>query len=718
MLLTGWKAARLASRAQVGLLGAAALAAILTGCARPHPARSAKGANLLLITIDTVRADHIGVYGYRSAETPTLDRLAATGVRLADASSPAPLTAPAHASILTGLLPPHHGVRNNGAERLAETTPTLATHLAAAGYRTGAFVGAFVLDHRFGFATGFERFDDDIPFDPRAGVDAERPGRVVVDRAFGWLAEPSEKPFFAWVHLYDAHAPYQPPEPYRTRFAGAPYDGEIAEVDHQVGRLMEWLQRSGRTATTVVAVAADHGEALGEHGETTHGLLLYQACLRVPVIVSAPGVLPAGAVVAAPVSLVDLAPTLAAVLAVPLGGPAGPPLDGRDLSAALLAGKEAEATDVYAESRYPATFGWSPLAALRRGALKYIAGPDPELYDLAADPAESSNLVSARGADAAALASRLAALARTTATAPPSAVESRTLARLQSLGYVGSGAGTGAAASGKDPKAMMPLFRAFEAAHWAVVAGKLDAARPELERLVAADAANPAFVAQLAEICREAGDFPRAITLYRRAIELAPGDRNFRYNLGATLLMARQTGDAIAALDTAIALDPLRAEAHNALGMALALGGNLERGREQLVKASELDPHDPRIMNNLGDVLREMKRYDDAERAYRGAIRIDPRDPAPWEGVGTLEVMRNRPALAIADFERALELAPGFHQARFDRGIAEELSGNRPAAIAAYRDFLARAAADPNLARQRQMAEQSLARLEAGAPKP
>lgn len=716
MALARWQASGSSSWLRVGVVCLSCLTAGLSGCSRSHPVHSGKGFNLLLVTMDTVRADHVGVYGYRTAETPTLDRLAKSGVRLADVSTPVPLTAPAHASILTGLLPPRHGVRNNGAERLAGTTPTLATRLAAAGYRTGAFIGAFVLDHRFGLATGFDRYDDDIPFDPRAGLDAERPGQVVVDRALAWLERPSEKPFFAWVHLYDAHAPYEPPEPYRTRFRDAPYDGEIAEVDHQVGRLIEWLQRSGHAGTTVVAIAGDHGEALGEHGELTHGLLLYQDCLHVPVILWAPAVLPAGSVVTTPVSLVDLAPTLAGILGVSFEEAAQPPVDGHDLSGSLLAGKEPAPEDVYAESYYAKTFGWSPLVALRRGSLKYIEGPDPELYDLAVDPAEANNLLPGRSADAAPLAARLATLAKATTTTTVAPVESEALARLESLGYVGGGASAGTATSRKDPKAMMPLLRAFETAHWAMVAGRFDVARAELERLVTMDPSNPAFVAQLAEACRQSGDYPRAITMYRRAVELSPGDRNFRYNLAVTLLMAHDTDEAIAALKTAISVDPLRAEAYNALGIALSLKGNLEGGRKELEKASQLDPNDPRIMNNLGDVLRDLKRYDDAELAYRRAIQIGPRLPAPWEGLGRLEVMRNRPALAVPDFEHALALAPNLHQARFDRGIAEELSGNRPAAIAAYKDFLARSAGDPNLAQQRQTAEQALARLEARPP--
>ncbi|MGH9464339.1 MAG: sulfatase, partial [Thermoanaerobaculia bacterium] len=338
-----------------------ALAALLAaGCDRP-----AREGNLLLVTLDTVRADRLGAYGYAPATTPNLDRLAAEGVRFAQAQAAAPLTLPSHATILTGQLPPGHGLRQNGAPVAGPGLATLAGHLAAAGYRTGAFVGSFVLDHRFGLSQGFDVYDDEVERDVSmtAGLEAERPGGEVVDRALAWLAEDDGRPFFAWVHLYDAHAPYAPPEPFAAAHPGRPYDGEIAAVDAEVGRLLEQLQTQRLTEQTVFAVASDHGEALGEHGEPTHGVLLYEGSLRVPLILSASGILPAGWVVEEPVGLVDLAPTLATLVGHPwsAGG------DGRDLSTALRARNEPPRADLYAETEYPTLFGWSGLAALRRG---------------------------------------------------------------------------------------------------------------------------------------------------------------------------------------------------------------------------------------------------------------------------------------------------------------------------------------------------------------
>ncbi len=697
------------------VLGAAFAAATLiqSACARPRQATSASNFNVLLITLDTVRADHIGAYGYGKVETPNLDRLASQGVRFAEAGSPVPLTLPAHATILSGLLPPRHGVRNNGAERFPEGPATLASRLSAAGYRTGAFIGAFVLDRRFGLGRGFDRYDDEIPRERVADLDAERPGRVVTDSALAWLEEKSNKPFFAWVHLYDAHAPYAPPEPLRTRYADRPYDGEIAEVDAQVGRLLGELEKQGVADRTVVAVVGDHGEELGEHGELTHGLLVYEPSLHVPLILRAPGVLPAGWVVETPVSLVDLAPTLAGLVARPLPATADRPLNGHDLSKALRERREPSGEELYAESLYGTSFGWSPVSAVRRGDLKYIAAPRPELYDLRRDPGERDNLLVRRPAQAEELAARLASLAGSGEKAAPAPLDAEARARLLSLGYLaGANLGGGKGTQGKDPKDAVVLFRGFEEAHWALVDGRLADARSQFEKLVGADVGNPVFVGQLAEVCRRTGDLGRAVELYRQVVAIAPEDRDARYNLATTLQDAGRHEEAMDALTAAIRLDPRRPEAHNALGIALALRGELEGARQEMAKSVELDPRNARAFNNLGNVLRDLKRPAEAEQAYRRAVELAPTYADPLNGLGTLEVQRDNPAAAIPYFDRALSIAPQLHEARLNRGIAEELAGNRDAAIAAYRDFLARTAGERQFAEQRHVARQLLARLE------
>jgi len=706
---------RAVTRCLILLLGAAlpGLGGCGGGASLPEPG-PARGWNLLLITLDTVRADHLGAYGSSQAETPHLDALAARGLRFEQAWSAVPLTLPSHASILSGLLPPHHGLHQNGAGSLPEAVPTLASTLAAAGYRTGAFVGAFVLDRRFGLARGFDIYDDEIDrAEGPAGLEAERPGHVVVDRALAWLGAAraggegaGDRPFFAWVHLYDAHAPYEPPEPFASRHRDRPYDGEIAAVDAEVGRLLAALAERGLTERTLVAVVADHGEALGEHGELTHGLLLYEPSLRVPFLLAAPGLLPAGAVVATPVTLVDLAPTLVSLLGTSLPGAT----DGHDLAPALLAGDEPAAADLFAETEYPTSFGWSPLTALRRGPLKLIQAPKPELYALDRDPGETTNRLAAHRKEVAEMAARLGELAGDRRTAAPTELDAATRNRLAALGYVSPAP---ANSSGKlpDPKDVVHLFRAYEEAHWALEAGRFAVALPALSGLVEEDPANPVFRSALGRAFRQAGDPGRAAELYRQAVAAAPRDPENWYNLAVTLREAGELGEAVTALGEALALDPDRPEALNALGVAHAALGHPEEARQALTRATAVDPRNPRAWNNLGNVLRDLGHHGEAEAAYRRATELAPGYADPWNGLGTLEASRDRPREALPYFDKALSLDPALHEVRFNRAIALELAGQKTAAVAAYKDFLTAAAGDPAFQQQRQVATRLLARL-------
>jgi arylsulfatase A-like enzyme/Flp pilus assembly protein TadD len=696
----------------------------LGGCSRESAPRRP---NLVLVTLDTVRADHLGCYGDREAATPWLDRLAGEGIRFANASSAVPLTLPSHTTVLTGLLPPHHGLRNNGVGALRPGTATLATLLASAGYRTGAFIGAFVLDHRFGLKAGFEVYDDEIERDPKAGVvlEAERPGREVVDRALAWLARDDARPFFLWVHLYDAHAPYTPPPAWSARHPGRPYDGEVSAVDEQVGRILEALRRRGLDGRTAVAVAADHGESLGEHGELTHGLLLYEPTLHVPLLLRAPWGLKAR-VVEAPVSLVDLAPTLAGLLGHPF--PAADSLDGRDLSRNLLAGGEPAGGEVYAETRYPAVFGWTPPVALRRRDLKYISGSRPELYDLRRDPREQANLLGRpRAPEARGFAARLAAIeASAVTTARPLAADAETRARLASLGYVtgsaeragstGGGAGgpPGEAArmSSIDPKTMVDLFQRFERANARLTSGDSQAAVSELEALVAADPDNPVFRGKLGAAWRERGETAKALPLYRQATAAAPRDPEAWYNLASALQEAGRSDEARQAIERALQLDAGRPEAHNTLGIVELGQGNLEQARREFAAATAIDPRDAAAFNNLGNVLRAEHKLDEAASAYQRSAALAPRYAEPLNGLGTLAVERDRPREALPFFERALALAPGYHEVRLNRAIAQDLAGDAGGASSSYQDFLAATAGDPKFSEQRRAAQQLLARLE------
>ena len=717
MATFAWRAP---ARALPPLLLSGLLALGMGGCSRE--ARAPRHPNLVLFTLDTVRADHLGCYGDRQAITPTLDRLAGEGLRFADASSAVPLTLPSHTSLLTGLLPLHHGLRNNGVGALRAGTATLATLLAAAGYRTGAFVGAYVLDHRFGLKPGFEVYDDEIERDPNAGftLEAERPGREVVDRALAWLATMKTigdaRPFFLWVHLYDAHAPYTPPPAWGARHPGRPYDGEISEVDEQVGRVLEALRQRGVDGETAVAVAADHGEGLSDHGELTHGLLLYQSTLHVPLLLRAPWALKPR-VVAAPVSLVDLAPTLAGLLGHPFPGP----LDGRDLSRTLLAGGEPAEAEIYAETRYPATFGWSPLAALRRRDLKYISSARPELFDLKRDPGEGASLLASSAADPGrGFARRLAAIEATALQGPLPAADAETRAKLASLGYVAGPAPTAPPISktsepktgGLDPKTVVDLFQRFERANARLTGGDSAAAVSELAALVAADPANPVFRGKLAAAYREHGETAKALPIYRQAATAAAEDPEAWYNLASALQEAGQPAEARQAIERALKLDASRPEAHNTLGIVALGQGRLEEARREFSAAAELDPRDASALNNLGNALRAEHKLDDAVNAYQRSAAVAPRYAEPLNGLGTLEVERDQPRAALPYFERALALAPGYHEVRLNRAIAQDLAGDAGGAVSSYQDFLAVTAGNPKFSEQRHAAQQLLARLE------
>ena len=656
--------------------GVVLAAALFLACHREHPRY-----NVLLITLDTFRADRVG------ALTPALAKLAHEGVAFTNADSPVPLTLPAHSSLLSGLLPPQHGLRNNGAGSFPTDRETLATLLSKNNYRTGAFVSSFVLDHRFGLNRGFDVYDDEVARDPTqtsAGLEAERRGGETVDRALSWLKGGDARPFFAWVHLYDAHAPYAPPAPYPQT-----YDGEIAYVDAQVARLLGAIDRSN----TIVAVVGDHGESLGEHGEMTHGLLLYEPTLHVPLIVAAPEL--QARTIAGAVSTVDLAPTLASLAGVPFG------------SNNLLS---APSKDIYAETEYPVQLGWSDLKSMRRGDLKFIRAPQPEVYDLARDPRETSNQLEQQRRAYHDLSAALDAVKATTVSTSTT-LDEEARRKLASLGYIAPTNATAANGPRPNPETMAPLFRKFEQAHLLLVTHREKEALPILEQLARDDANNAVFRATLAQAWRQQGNLKRAIELYREAAAQTPDDPEAWYNLAAAFQDAGDQEKAGTAIAEALRLDKKRPEAHNVLGIALASTGQPAAAIGEFQKAIDIDPRNARAYNNLGNVLRAMNRPDDAAQAYRKSIELAPRYPDPLNGLGTLAVQRDRPAEALPLFDKAIALAPNFFEARLNRGIALQLSGDRAGAIREYESLLRDAGSRPDLAPQRKAAAQLLARL-------
>lgn len=433
-------------------------------------------ANVLLITLDTVRADHLGCYGGRVAQTPTLDRLAREGIRFEYAYSPAPLTLPAHASLMTGLQPLTIGLTDNGMRATRFPVATMAERLLADGYDTAAFVAAFVLNSMHGLDRGFKHYDDG----PAEAGDVFQmfrrtaPAVERVDRLLEWLRLPRKQPFFAWLHLYDAHAPYLPPQGFASRYAAHPYDGEIAYLDSQLARVVAYLEREGLIENTLIIVAADHGESLGEHGEVTHGVFLYDATLRVPLIMHWPQKLDPR-IEEKPVALVDVMPTLLGLLGLEQQVPS----HGVDLFATTT---EPRPWRFFAYSDYPhRQYGWAALAALREGALKYIDAPRPELYDTQHDPGELSNLFkpdsapasATRLADAVSIATR-ELRAQSEHGAVDGQLNAQQRQRLQSLGYLaGNRAEQPISKEAIDPKDGIHTFGPVDSAFEALATGHL-----------------------------------------------------------------------------------------------------------------------------------------------------------------------------------------------------------------------------------------------------
>jgi arylsulfatase A-like enzyme/Flp pilus assembly protein TadD len=667
---------------------AAALAVLAAGlpagCGRRAAAPSASPASVLLVTIDTLRADRVGAYGYAAARTPHLDALAGEGVLFTEALAPAPLTLPAHATLLSGLEPPHHGVHDNGAAVFPDSVPTLATALKESGRATGAFVGAFVLDRRFGLARGFDHYDDLLPRRRDGGsvLESERPCDAVAAAAAGWIGRQSG-PFLAWAHFYDPHAPYAPPAPHRDAHPGRPYDGEVSQADGCLGRVVA-AARARAGAGLVVAVAGDHGEALGDHGESTHGFFVYQATLRVPLVIAGPG-LPRGQRRGGIARASDVLPTLLARLGVP--APAG--LDGRD----LLAGEGREA---YAESEYPARLGFAPLRALRVGGLKLIEAPRPELYDLAADPEERRNLAAERPADVERLRAALAAARRGERSAPATA-DAAIAERLRALGYAAGGV-RAPGGNGEDPKDALPLWRRFEDATWAQARGDHDRAAGLLRALVAERPANAAFRRALASALREAGRGREAAAALAPA-HLAPGDAAGWHERALALSAAGQARAALEAEDRALAADPRLAEAHTHRGTLLADAGDMDGALRAFGEALRLDPNDAEALADRGNVLRAVGRREEAARDYRQGIERDPRAPGPRNGLGVLAVESGDLETAARLFTEVLHDAPSYHEARLNLAVVEVRRGRIGAARALLREVVARAGDAPVSAR-------------------
>lgn len=603
----------------LGLLGVAAAIAAAAGYRFTRPAP----VNVLLITLDTTRADHIGCYGYAAAKTPALDGLAQRGVMFERAITVAPLTLPAHATLMTGLYPPEHGLRLNGCGALDPNFETLAEILKSRRYRTGAFVGSFVLDHRFGLNSGFDVYDDDMrggdySADP---LHRRRSGATVVQAALDWLNRTAAEPFFCWVHLFDPHAPYAAREQeFGSQFAEHPYDAGIAFADAQVAKLLTWLRDRKLDRNTLIVVVGDHGEGLGDHVEREHGNRLYESTLHVPLWIVTPERPAAGRRVTKPVSLVDVMPTVLDGLGVPVPTE----ISGRSMKPAL-GGVDWDPSDCYSETDFPlAVHGWAPQRSLTTTKWKYIRTTRCELYDLAADPFELHNLAEELPDEAARLDQSLANLESGMRHAEYQTLNlsDRERKKLESLGYLSSG--TKPVINNGQP---LPDMKDMQ---------------PHLERMVDAREAL------------ERGDATEAERLFAEVVEAIPDHALARLFWGESLLQLDRTDEAITAIEDVLRREPGLADARLQLGLAYAAQKKWREAAEEFQHAIAAAPQSAECHFRLAIAWLHLGRRDAARNELQACLAIDPGYVAARLELATLLARSGDPAAGIRECETAL----------------------------------------------------------------
>ncbi|MBN2561207.1 MAG: tetratricopeptide repeat protein [Phycisphaerae bacterium] len=642
--------------------------------------------NVLLITLDTTRADHVGCYGYSEALTPALDELAAKGVLFEQAFSSVPMTLPSHATIMTGLQPPEHGLRVNGEDRLDPSFVTLAAALRDQGYDTGAFIASFTLDSQNGLDQGFNTYDDDLtaayPHHADEPLTAYRPGDLVTDSALAWIEQRNEdQPFFCWVHLFDPHKPYFAHDVLRdTRYAGQEtYDAEIAFMDRQVRRLTDFLREEGLVENTLVVAVADHGEGLDEHREPTHGYMVYETTLSVPLIISQPGKIKAGHRVGAMVSLTDLLPTILDCL----GLKAMDDLPGRSLKGALL-GEEIESIPCYAESYLPYSFyGWSPLFSLTTPRWKYIHSRRRHLYDRQADPGELANLATDRPDIVAQLAEELEEIrkAMVVHVAEKVSLSPEDRARLDAMGYMGGGRVIGGVKDvdvdelqdledrldvlGMTPR-MRDLARRGEIAQLKAIAGEMLRLSPESAQIRC----------DLAEALVNAGEVEDGIREYEEYLNDEAGDDAVHYTLGVILGRQKRFSEAARHFRMAVQLNPKEVRYWERAGVALRDSGDFEGAVRHFTEALRLRPDDAMNQYNLGTVLEKQGDLEGAVRHYNRARALNPVDFQTPRDVGQILVRQKRFPEAIDYYSKALEADPSDAAKHIDLAGVYEQAGD------------------------------------------
>ena len=668
----------------LGAIAAAGILLLRLGSAAPAPSSSRSSRpDVLLVTIDTLRADALGAYGHAGNPSPTVDRLAAAGARFDLAHAQTPLTLPSHATILSGRYPFAHRVRDNAGFRLPAGIATLPVWLQKQGYRTGAFVSAFPLDRRFGLSRGFDVYDDRLTAAPqRAFLERERAGADTVARARAWLDARDGRPTFCWVHIYEPHYPYAPPEPYAARFAGDPYEGEVAAADAALAPLLMPILDAADAGNTIVVLTGDHGESLGEHGEATHGIFAYDATLRVPLIVFAPGIIAPG-VRRDDARHVDVAPTILDLLSIPLPSD----LDGRSL-------RRPSTTETTYFEALSGTFnrGWAPVRGVIRGGLKFIDLPIPELYDLAADPREVHNLASARAADVKAMRTALSRFPF--APAQPAAETASARERLAALGYISAGSAMRSRyTEADDPKRLIAVDRDLQAIVSDDLTGNVAGAIETAQRIARQYPRMPLAWLELAELRRETGDVKGAIDALTRASEIDPSNVQVATLLGASLIQAGRAADAVGRLERFAAAPGADLEILRTLALAKARNGSPDEALQLLARAHAEDPEDAQLYVDEATIDLIARRPPQARAALEQALRRDPDLAAAHSTYAALLADEGRGDEAATHWRAAAARDPGEYRRIFALGVAQARAGHTAQARIALEFFVASAPA-------------------------
>ena len=710
------------------------------GCAKKRP-------NILVITFDTTRADYMDYATGGSGRTPVLDELAKRGTWFSTAITSQPLTVPSHTTIMTGQYPYRHGVRNNGTYIVPAEAVTLAERLKGEGYATHAIVSAFVLDSQFGLDQGFDDYDDDLSGGPKQQLFMfkEVPAETTSQKAVTWLKEkqPADQPFFLWLHFFDPHADYRPPDGFRNRFPGDPYSAEIAYADVELGRVLTELEEQGLMEDTLVVFTSDHGEGLGDHGERTHGIFIYESTTRVPLIMAGPGV-PKGSRVDSVARTADIVPTILDMLDLPSAGD----LDGRSL-VPFWKGDEEDERIAYMECFSPRlNFGWSELRGMRSARAKVIAAPRPETYDLESDPKELRNLRLSDQwpGDSRPMVVRLSEIANEDpferVTEQQSEMDLETRQKLAALGYVWGTTGADPGTERPDPKDRIEYWERFQVAQGMIRAERYEEAVALIEALLEVDPNNVVAMGSLANALTKSDHADKALVVYQRMIEIEPA-RDSPYLGSARILMSQQRYSEAEALirkildlqprnpdgyttmgnllidqeqfdgaepwfRKALAIDPNSTLAVAGLGNCLNRAGRAREALDILQARWEHDKTSHVIAYNLGVVADRLGNAKGALEYYQAAARIEPDHSMTWNNVASILHKSGKRQQALRFFEKAHDLDPENTEATYNLGTVLLESGRPRDALPLLEEA---AAKRPDLTQARVMMAMALVRV-------